>query len=160
MARKRNPVTEEAFFASLNNQSDLRAITHGHQRLVDIVDEAVEKLLMERGIGSTRSDALQRLGIDGQVDVLVLCDRLDADLRPIVGHLTAVRNRMVHGYGHEFTKDEGAIAWGLLPKRAKERAPLGLDRSRPGQVIRWSIVTTYIRVVNRAIHLHEASLPV
>jgi hypothetical protein len=31
MARKRNPVTEKQFFASLNNQSDLRAITHGHQ---------------------------------------------------------------------------------------------------------------------------------
>src|SRR5262245_32752171 len=104
MARKRSPVTEEAFFASLNYQSDLRAITHGHQRLVDVVDEAVEKLLADRGLTRTRNDALQRLGIDGQVDLLVLADRLDADLRPLVDHLTRIRHRMVHGYGHEFTE--------------------------------------------------------
>jgi hypothetical protein len=156
VARKRNPLTTDEFFASLNNQGDLRAITHGHQALVDVVDEAVEKLLADRGM---TSEPVQRLGIEGQVDVLVLADRLDADLRALIDHLTRVRHRMVHGYGFEFTKVEGATCLRLLPDRVRTRMSAALDKDRPGHVIRWAIVTTHARVTNRAIHGHEADIP-
>ena len=159
MARKRNAVSDEQFFASLNNQSDMRAMAHGHQRLLDAVDEGVELLLRDRGLWS-KDHPIGRLGLDGQVDVLVLADRLDADLRPLIAHLTRIRNRMVHGYGVEFTKAEGATCLRLLPNRVTSRMSHALDRDRPGHVIRWAIVTTHARVVNRAIHGHEASLPV
>lgn len=156
MARKRNPVTDGEFYASLNSQNDLQAITHGHQRIVDTVDAGVEILLRNRSLSS---ESIQRLGIEGQVDVLVLADRLDADLRAIIGHLTKVRHRFVHGYGHEFTKAEGDKAWELLPQRSKNRKPTLLDLGRPGQVIRFCIVMVHTRVLNRAVYLHGPDLP-
>jgi hypothetical protein len=156
MARKRHPLTSDEFFASLNNQSDLRAITHGHQALVDVVDEGVEAVLAERHLPS---EPLQRLGIEGQVDLLILAGRLDVELRELFSHLTRVRHRLVPGYGSEFTDAEGRRAWALFPKPAKDAAPPLLDASDAGQVIRWAIVVLHARVMNRSVRGHDPDIP-
>ena len=107
----------------------MRAMVHGHQRLLDAVDEGVELLLRDRGLWA-KDHPIGRLGLEGQVDVLVLADRLDADLRPLIAHLTGIRNRMVHSYGVEFTKAEGATCLRLLPDRVTSRMSHALDSDR------------------------------
>jgi hypothetical protein len=60
--RKRPELTDEQFFAFLNDADDLTAIIHGHAALVVLIDKAVEKLLSDH---SLTSEPIQALGLMG-----------------------------------------------------------------------------------------------
>jgi hypothetical protein len=157
VARKQSTLDDDKFFAFLNDADDMKAIIHGHAELVALIAHATGKLLRDHGV---TSEPIERLGIVGQVDVLALADRLDAETRDLFLHLTKVRNRFAHAFGTEFTKTEGIRAWDLLPKAAQDSAPLRMKRTSPaGEVIRWCIVVLRARVHNRAMFGHRGDLP-
>ena len=157
MPRKRAQYDANKSYPFLNSKDDLTAVIHGLSSMEALADEALEALLLERGL---RGDALANLRFLEKVEVLIAADRLDAETHDLFAHLIGIRNRFAHQMQTDLTPGDGKVAWDRLPDRAKTTVPLRMKRTSPArEVVRWCIVVLAIRLLNRSVRGHEANIP-
>lgn len=70
MPRQRTVLTDEQFFASLNDRDDLTAVIHGHAELVRLLDDGIARLLADHGMTERAGATARRHGEGRRVDPL------------------------------------------------------------------------------------------
>ncbi len=157
MTRQRVPYDIDRFFVFLNSKDDLTAVIHGLSTVEALMDDALEQRLAAEGL---KGNELIAAPMVQKAAVLTALGMFDAEAHALLIELSRVRNDFAHRLRDTLTKPDGVKVWDALPSPAKTRSYPRFSRdSDPKRLVRWGIVLLTVRLQNRAINGHDASVP-